>query len=121
MSDRFLTARSVKEEAAFGFAFSGIVRLPINILLDIIDRRKRTGLREVRGGIRLRAGLLVDLRDDRVGQHALGDELVLEKLDRVLRAAILLDFGFAAIGVVGIGDGMAAIAVGIDLDGAGAG
>ncbi len=68
--------------------------LPVDVFLDVVDGGEGARLSEIGGGIRFRPGLLVDPGDRLVVQHALGDQLVLEHLDRILRAAVLLDLGF---------------------------
>src|SRR4051812_34706721 len=88
-----------KEEPALGFPLGGIVGLPVNIRLDVGGGRVGARLGELGGGVGLGARFLVDLRGGRFGEHALGEERFLEKLDRILRVPILLDLGLGAVGV----------------------
>src|SRR5205807_895111 len=106
----------VEKEASFGFPFGGIVGFPVNIFLDVVRGRERTRFGEVGRAVRFLARGGVDFLDRRFVEHAFRDQRLLENLDRILRAPVFFDFLFAAIGVVGIGDGVAAITIGVDLD-----
>src|SRR5262245_19755163 len=107
---------SIKKQRALGFAVGGIVGLPINVLLDVLGGRERARLGELRGGLSLGAGGLVDAGDDLFGQDLFGDQCVLKEVQRILGGLVLFDFLLVAIGVVRVGDGVAAVTVGADLE-----
>src|ERR1017187_9557478 len=87
-----------------------------HFFLYVGDVRERARLREFGGSLRLGAGLRVDPPDEGLVQDLVGDKHVLEDLDRVLGTTVLLDLGLVAVRLVGVGDGVAPVAVGAQLD-----
>jgi hypothetical protein len=108
--------RSVEEDAALGSAFFGIIGLPIDVLLDVVGGGEGAGFGEVGGEIGLGLGFGVDLLDEGFGENAFGEKRLLEELDGILGIAVFLDLLAGAVGLVGVGDGVAAVTVGVDLD-----
>ena len=108
--------RLVEEEPAARRALGRIVGLPVDVLLEVRCGREGARVGEVGRDVGLLAHLGVDLLGQGGVHDALGDDRVLEDLDRVLGPAVLLDLRLGAVGVVGVRDGMAPVPVRVDLD-----
>src|SRR5690606_17185938 len=98
-----------------------LVGFPIDVLLDILGGGEGGCLGEFHGALGLGSGGAFDLLDERLGEDLFVQELALENLDRILRVAVVLDLFPVPVGFVRIGDGVAAVAIGIDLDNGGFG
>ncbi len=101
------------------FAVGGVVHFPINVLLDVFDGGEGAGFSELRRSLGLGAGGFVDLGDEFFVEHAFFEEGGLENHDGILGAFVVFDFFFLAVSGVGVGDGVAAVAVGADFENAG--
>ena len=87
--------------------------------MDVFGRGVGARVREVGRGFGFGAGCFVDFFGGLGRENAFGDERGLEDLDRVFGATVVFDLGLSAVSIIRIGDGVAAVTVGADLDNGG--
>ena len=95
-----------------------MVGLPVDIFLNIVRGGVGARLGEIGGMVGFRAGLKIDFFDRGLIENPFFDQLLLKNLNGILGFSVFFDLLLAAVSVIRIGDGVAAVAVGVDFDGA---
>ena len=105
----------VEEERALGGPFVGIVGFPVDIGLDVRNWGEWTLFCELGGLFCFILGFGIDLLEDILVGDAFLKQVCHVEVDGILGFLVLLYVLLGPVGIIGIGDGMATVAVGHDF------
>jgi hypothetical protein len=112
--------RQVKEQPALRFAFGRMVGLPVDVVLDILDGREGAGLGENSAASSASARASASIASAVASSSTpSARSFCWKSWIGILGAAVLLDLLLGTVGVVRVGDRVAAVAIGVDFDRAG--